>query len=1107
MKKSQNLRFASLAASFLLSAIMVLFVSPAIIRIDSASAATEGVSSNTWLNMISEYEEASVDLKVEDPNGSFATSSEEQLAKFNVATNNYTGYTLAISGHYGSSLNNEESGASITSIDAPISEADFSASAATSYNNKWGVKSSRCINNCNTTSPTYAPLSDGKYLPVLATGTTLDITSTANSTPNEYAVGIGVRAGADRPEGVYTNTFILSATTNPVTYDIIYADNTGDIEVSNLPVPESGVIGELKVPLSTTIPTRKNYTFLNWCLGVAENNATTCNGYSYEAGEDFPLDKTINPVYTLYAIWESDAHTIEESYTINLDGNGATNNYSESTTVKSQATHIDPITTQPTRSYTISGFAKNTTSEGATISSTDSLTSTYVLTGWYSDSDTDNANKIADNANSPLLLPNTPFTDEDSKWNDTSNNVTLYAGWAEGAVTLPTIARNGSTCGWGISDTATSYTYASGQTIHPISDMILYGVCVPNSYHQTVQVKYQNADGTWGDYITHDACTIDKMYGSTHSCTISATAEYQAASLESYTVYDEETKQIDVYRNTNTVSLTKGTGVASVSITGDGVKDGSGTANATVYYNGTVTIAATLSSNYDWVNWTGSATYTNQSQSISDVTSDLSFTANGKASMLSFQNATMADCGQNMYDDRGTAEYKNIIYTTAEIDGLCWMTRNLDLPGGTTLTPADSNVYASYTLPASSTEGFSDSSTAYVYNSNSTTCGDDSPCYSYYSYRAAMAGTDPATSHIMASDICPKGWRLPQEYEGMNSPLDGSGPFYSVYAGDFEDSTYTNSTWGEKWGHYWFSNSAGEDYAQYLSFNESYGDSAMAPSNIGVSVRCVLENRTPFEKLEHQSISMQEIGKLSSSEKANLLSEIYELYNGWASMEYYIADERDGQTYIVKMLDDGRFWMMTNLNLGATTLTNDLTSSNTNLSTTIPASTFNGYRKTSATATTTAAEYIPVLGADQCSGLSSYCDPDYELPYGTLYNYCAASANSICTENNSDNAAYDICPNGWGLPTIGDFQTLYNQEKYNSNEYMRTSYHYERAAFTLAGNFTNGMPENQESFGNYWSNTRSSDSGMYGLNLDTSNVNLSTSIDRGSGSSIRCILK
>lgn len=213
-----------------------------------------------------------------------------------------------------------------------------------------------------------------------------------------------------------------------------------------------------------------------------------------------------------------------------------------------------------------------------------------------------------------------------------------------------------------------------------------------------------------------------------------------------------------------------------------------------------------------------------------------------------------------------------------------------------------------------------------------------------------------------------------------------------------------------------------------------------------------------------------------------------------------VVDKRDGQEYTVQRLQDGNCWMMTNLNLGATTLTTDLTSANTNLSTTVTASTFNGWKKSTGSATYTAGEYIPVSGTDSTS----------QTPYGTLYNYCAASAGTICTSSNSLDASYDICPKGWRLPTggsSGEFQTLYNNSSYNTYAKMRAPISSGGAAFALAGLFSNAAPVNQSSSGNYWSSTRNNNTNMYLLYLNTSSVTPADDYNRNSGYSIRCVMK
>lgn len=211
-----------------------------------------------------------------------------------------------------------------------------------------------------------------------------------------------------------------------------------------------------------------------------------------------------------------------------------------------------------------------------------------------------------------------------------------------------------------------------------------------------------------------------------------------------------------------------------------------------------------------------------------------------------------------------------------------------------------------------------------------------------------------------------------------------------------------------------------------------------------------------------------------------------------------VRDTRDGHVYTIQRLLDGKCWMMENLDLGRTGITTDLTSSNTNLATTVTAETFNSWKKTTGSATYDAGEYISVSGTDATSGTA----------YGTLYNYYAASAGTISGSSNSNNASYDICPAGWRLPTggsSGEFKALYSQ--YNSNALMRASIENSGAAFALAGYFSDAAPADQGSYGVYWSSTRGNGANMYVLFLNTSIVGPAYGNNRNSGYAIRCVLE
>ena len=253
--------------------------------------------------------------------------------------------------------------------------------------------------------------------------------------------------------------------------------------------------------------------------------------------------------------------------------------------------------------------------------------------------------------------------------------------------------------------------------------------------------------------------------------------------------------------------------------------------------------------------------------------------ANPNPSPIYMQNATLADCGKDMVDSRD-----NTVYTTALVGDRCWMTKNLDLAGGTQLTSDNTNMPEGYTLPTangfqinnrlpnSSTEGFNSDTKAFVYNSPSTDCSSATGCYSYYSWTTATLGSglDITTDNTDAPySVCPKGWRLPntrtgiddtsdsrrlvisaggsaaiQTYDSTTAPI-GTTIFNSLYspplsflrAGYYDDSTFYG---GGVHGYYWSSTSYSGAYARDLAFNSTHVNSALiSDRKFGFSVRCI----------------------------------------------------------------------------------------------------------------------------------------------------------------------------------------------------------------------------------------------------------------------------
>ena len=167
-------------------------------------------------------------------------------------------------------------------------------------------------------------------------------------------------------------------------------------------------------------------------------------------------------------------------------------------------------------------------------------------------------------------------------------------------------------------------------------------------------------------------------------------------------------------------------------------------------------------------------------------------------------------------DSRDNQDYK----VAKLADGKCWMVENLNLAGGTALDADKTDVTSAYissfttsnnltkngntiALPTSSTSGFNTDNYSYDYNSgNKTNCGasgQDTPCYSYYSWDAATLGSGRtiATENTDAPySICPKGWRLPTSGNQSNNEWK-RGDFYKLataYGANLESNYYDSSS-------------------------------------------------------------------------------------------------------------------------------------------------------------------------------------------------------------------------------------------------------------------------------------------------------------------------
>ena len=280
--------------------------------------------------------------------------------------------------------------------------------------------------------------------------------------------------------------------------------------------------------------------------------------------------------------------------------------------------------------------------------------------------------------------------------------------------------------------------------------------------------------------------------------------------------------------------------------------------------------------------------------SINDITTMQEFGTRSEA----IKNSMTTNTVYTLTDTRDGESYK----IAKLADGNVWMLENLNLAGGTALSADDTDVTSTYIsgfttqrrltkdgntiiLPASAASGFNNSSNAFVYNSgNKTNCGasgQNTPCYSYYSWIAATLGgkqdngstAQNDNGYNAAASICPKGWKLPTSTtSNAAAQYNGNwktGDWYTLataYGANLENNYYQNSStfynnagpgttpnfllaglydsgsflYGGGYGHYWSatSNSSASAYYLYFGSEHVYSANGLNRSN-GISVRCL----------------------------------------------------------------------------------------------------------------------------------------------------------------------------------------------------------------------------------------------------------------------------
>ena len=1089
-----HVRLASAAGLVLLFGAFIMPIAP----FYHSTVASPGTSnpSTTTLTMELGHENASLTILPSGTSGTFGTSTAAETAKFDIVTDNFTGYTLSLQGTNDTrQLVNSATSTVLDSIASVTTAATFDTDP---YNNKWGFLPSKYN---STTNADYIPA------PTTSAVATLDTTSTANSTAIDYSLGLGARVDINKPAGDYSNTYILAATGNAIHYTLNFDQNTTDT-VSNMPLAQSASTTQTKIVVDSAVPQRAHYAFTGWCLGVTSTASGTDSCYTndgtgqpsstpgtvFQPGDDFGIDQTTANSTTVYAMWTMDTVTVELTAgtgidTVAITGSGVktggtagatstatiyyggeitiTATVDSSYTFKDWTSTTDTYTDNPYTISNVTGDLELTANGEAKvyIQNLAASTCTSTPTTVYDNRDGQSytIQKLADGNCWMMTNLNLGATTLTTELNSTNTNV---------ATAVPASTFNG----WKKSSGSWSYTNAEyiplnatntsdGLNNDPVSDApygTLYNFCSLSAG------TYCYANGASTDNAIYDICPAGWRLP----------VKNEFTNLYAQSAYNTYAKMRASVASGGAAFTLSGSFSATVPVSQGGVSSFYASDRVDGTYMSGLRVDTTT------VSFNGRNRREGYSARCIMKTYMQDFTSNDATAMANGATKVLSDKRDN----------RN--YSVTKINGEVWMTQNLRF-SGTDLTTDDTNVTSNRTLTYysldstdSSYAGHCELSTGYtnacIKDSGSDTTG------AWYNYYSASAGSISGSSNTTATteDICPKGWKLPtgpntvvdtdfnkligNTTGGWQDPTSGLTTFNPVTTGWYSTGTLR----GTDSGYWWSANAYNSENRYQLDYNSTTGKFQSVNysyrSTTAIAIRCVYSgssvNPTTMQDFTNSNAAAMTAGETKS-----------------------LIDIRDSQAYTVAKLADGNVWMVDNLNLGANTLTTNLDDKNSNTVGIVTATTFNSWKKSSATNTLTAGEFIPVAGQDSTS----------KSNYGTLYNYCATSAGTICSSSNDHDAVVDICPAGWRLPTggtNGEYQTLYSN--YGTYASMLNPVANGGAAFAQPGYFSTGAPGGDTA---YQTSTNYDTLKMNALSFNAGVVHADNAGTRGLGFAIRCI--
>ena len=399
-------------------------------------------------------------------------------------------------------------------------------------------------------------------------------------------------------------------------------------------------------------------------------------------------------------------------------------------------------------------------------------------------------------------------------------------------------------------------------------------------------------------------------------------------------------------------------------------------------------------------------------------------------------------------------------YTIRRINGDCWMVENLQFTG-TTMDSTTSNISPEYTpenpyvatyYDLEGAEGSSSTGHCYgTYNSTSGTGTGDGYIYScihedeittsmspidssaagttrtvWYNYVAASAGSIAGSSNTdpQLYDICPAGWRLPNQNE--TNRITDVVSFNPVYGGMWRNGLLV---YEDTRGYWWGSNMITDaQLRDGINYSGVFGTTGRARYG-GYYVRCIMKT-TNINNLTF----MQDFTKVSESDTVTGDNKKQQIINSMIkNTDYSLTDIRDTQIYsIKKMGTNNDIWMTRNIAIGcagtgstysASRATKSLTTQDTNLLPTSSSWSTNSARSLDKNDGTTGCTTSDTSDCNSYNTPRMKCD----ATFGGYYNMAAASAGQVVGAPWTTDATQDVCPNGWQMPSQTQKEAIFGE--------------------------------------------------------------------------------